>query len=487
MVMKSKYFLSLSILFLLHIDVHGQVGTPVYKQLRQRFYDITYHEEWGNLCYLLHSDHYKYKGLADRKGNVVLAPSKYDYIYFDEGDKYTEAHFEIHRGEKVGYMDTLGNILLEAKYDEEYDILYYRDLHCFFLEGDTKTILLSSSGKKIIEKNNDDIGDIEEGLIAIREKKLWGYMDVANRKIIIPFQYTSARDFNNGVAKVSKGKESFIITNPLKSGGQSNVVSSMTIEVKPQSDIDINIYETRNKQENSFVIIIANQNYSDFFISNAIADGKVFREYCQKTIGIPQSNIIYYEDATLNNIHEAISRIVDIADAYEGDARIIFYYSGCGVTEQHGTPYLVPSDGTLNLLPKSGVSVEFLLHKLSSLNAESCIFFFDVGFDNKNREDSILYNGQFYTTKIRNNCLQGNSAAFFASSNGENAYLYKEKGHGLFTYFLCKKIQQTKGNFTLRELQDYLNINIPKIADQMQKKQYPNIIFSNNNIEKTRL
>ena len=49
---------------------------------------------------------------------------------------------------------------------------------------------------------------------------------------------------------------------------------------------------------------------------------------------------------------------------------------------------------------------------------------------------------------------------FSAATGDETAYSYKEKGHGLFTYFLLKKLKESKGNTTLGELRDYINSNV---------------------------
>ena len=49
-----------------------------------------------------------------------------------------------------------------------------------------------------------------------------------------------------------------------------------------------------------------------------------------------------------------------------------------------------------------------------------------------------------------------------ASQNDETAYPYKEKGHGLFTYYLLKKIQETKGDVSFGELADYVTTEVKK-------------------------
>ena len=44
----------------------------------------------------------------------------------------------------------------------------------------------------------------------------------------------------------------------------------------------------------------------------------------------------------------------------------------------------------------------------------------------------------------------------------ETAYLYKEQRHGMFTYYLLKKLQETKGEATLGEISDYVTSEVRK-------------------------
>ena len=54
------------------------------------------------------------------------------------------------------------------------------------------------------------------------------------------------------------------------------------------------------------------------------------------------------------------------------------------------------------------------------------------------------------------------------------AHPYRDKGHGLFTYFLLKKLQQTNGNTTLGELDDFISDNVMrKSLINNNRKQTP--------------
>jgi len=52
-------------------------------------------------------------------------------------------------------------------------------------------------------------------------------------------------------------------------------------------------------------------------------------------------------------------------------------------------------------------------------------------------------------------------------------------GHGLFTYFLLKKLQETQGNVTYAELSDYVNKQVKRQSVVINnKRQTPTVIPS---------
>ena len=114
-----------------------------------------------------------------------------------------------------------------------------------------------------------------------------------------------------------------------------------------KSDVDQNIPTGKLMRTHTFALIIANENYMEVAnVPNALNDGQIFKEYCQKTLGIPESNIRYIPDATLNRMKRQLSWITQVMEAYKGDANIIFYYAGHGIPdESNQSSYLLPVDG----------------------------------------------------------------------------------------------------------------------------------------------
>lgn len=79
--------------------------------------------------------------------------------------------------------------------------------------------------------------------------------------------------------------------------------------------------------------------------------------------------------------------------------------------------------------------------------------------------------------KVKQEVPQGNMVVFTAAQGDETAYQYKEKGHGMFTYFLLKKLQETKGEATLGELSEYVTSEVKKASLlNNNKSQTPSVI-----------
>jgi hypothetical protein len=82
--------------------------------------------------------------------------------------------------------------------------------------------------------------------------------------------------------------------------------------------------------------------------------------------------------------------------------------------------------------------------------------------------------------------LRGNSAGecaiISATSDDQSALPYKEKNHGFFTYFLLKKLKETKGEVSLKDLSDYLIDVIPLQSVLLNnKEQIPTLRLGINN------
>ena len=231
----------------------------------------------------------------------------------------------------------------------------------------------------------------------------------------------------------------------------------------PSSDVDQNIPEAPVTNTNTFAIIIANENYlKETPVQYALNDGEMFKTYCQKVLGLPEDNIHYTEDATLNMILAEVDWIAKVAKAYNGEASLIVYYAGHGIPDEaSGSSYLLPVDGVGNNL-RTGYSLAELYKTLGALPAKSVTVFMDACFSGAKRGEGMLASARGVAIKAKPEAPKGNMVVFSAAQGDETAYPYEDKGHGLFTYFLLKKLQETKGQVSLGELAQYVQQQVSR-------------------------
>ena len=66
-----------------------------------------------------------------------------------------------------------------------------------------------------------------------------------------------------------------------------------------------------------------------------------------------------------------------------------------------------------------------------------------------------------------------------AADGQETALPWNEKNHGLFTYYLLKKLQDSKDNASLQEIADYVSSEVQKTAaTTLNKAQHPKMTVS---------
>ena len=230
-----------------------------------------------------------------------------------------------------------------------------------------------------------------------------------------------------------------------------------------KSDVDKDIPETGQEHKNTFALIIANEHYQDVAqVPNALHDGQIFAEYCEKTLGIPEDNIKYIEDATLNVIRRQLNWLTQVMEAHEGDAHVIVYYAGHGIPDESSkSAYLLPVDG-YGTDVSTGYSLDKLCTELGSKPAKSVIVLLDACFSGANRDGKMLASARGVAIKAKQESPQGNIVVFSAAQGDQTAYPYKEKGHGLFTYYILKKLKETRGKISLGELTEYVTTEVKK-------------------------
>lgn len=243
--------------------------------------------------------------------------------------------------------------------------------------------------------------------------------------------------------------------------------------------VDTKIPEGCNAKTNTYAFIIANENYAAKPVPFALNDGRIFAQYCIKTLGLKRDHVILYENATVSNLIGCVEQMKNASKANDGKIDLIFYYAGHAFPDEDSkTAWLLPVDGSINL-KRTCYSLNQMYKDLSEVNANSVVCFIDACFSGATRENEMLLEGRGVAIKVKDEIPTGNIIVFTSSTGAETAHQYREKSHGLFTYYLLKKLQDSKGDVTLGELSEYIITNVKRASFEVNHKlQTPTVIPS---------
>lgn len=255
-----------------------------------------------------------------------------------------------------------------------------------------------------------------------------------------------------------------------KSSGSSTSAGNQLITAL--SDVDKDIPENKAESTNKLVLVIANENYDNVAkVEAAYHDGKRFADYCIKTLGIPEQNVSFAPNASLGKMRSEIRHLERSVSSFGEPVDVIVYYAGHGMPDDATkNAYLLPVDGDPLLPTETGLSLESFYKILSDMNARSVSVFLDACFSGARRDGEMLNKARAVVIQPKAAAPKGNMFILSAASGQETALPYKEKNHGMFTYYLLKKLQETKGNATLKELSDYVISNVSRQSALINKK-----------------
>ena len=269
----------------------------------------------------------------------------------------------------------------------------------------------------------------------------------------------------------------------------SNLLNKYNIEVevpKNVSDIDLNIPQNDLQYKYRFALIIGNEDYSSFQkgltnevnVAYARNDAQTFKNYCISVLGIPEKNITLLTNATAAQIFQGVDKLTKLSSVTNGQAEIFFYYAGHGLADPVSKEsFLIPVDVSGGNL-EYAVKMQDIYDKFATSPSKRTIVFLDACFSGGARNKELL---SMRTIRItpKDAALKDNIIVFASSSESESSQSFDKKNHGLFTYFLLKKIQETKGDISYNDLFIYIkeNVAIESILN-LNLHQTPTLLIS---------
>lgn len=251
------------------------------------------------------------------------------------------------------------------------------------------------------------------------------------------------------------------------------------VVAKIGSGVDRDIPVNPQQNTSTFALVVANEQYQSVVpVPFAMNDGSIFKEYCVKTLGIPETNVRYLPNATLNQIRTGLNWLRNITEVFE-NPKIIFYYAGHGIPDEASKfSYILPVDGIGNDVT-TGFKIDDLYASLGGMSADRVTVFMDACFSGSRREEGMLASARGVALKSKPGQPVGNMVVFCAAQGDETAWPDKEQGHGMFTFYLLKKLQETSGDVDLQTLGEYVITNVTRQSVILNgKRQTPCVIPS---------
>lgn len=241
---------------------------------------------------------------------------------------------------------------------------------------------------------------------------------------------------------------------------------------------------TGRKANNTVAVIITNEEYEMASrVNNAVNDGLAFKEYCIKTLGLAPENVKYSSNLTFGKMRKAINDAVGFANVMGGDANLILYYAGHGIPDNETKDaFLMPvdADGTDTQVC---FSLKDLYARINTASLNQCVIFLDACFSGAHRDGDMIVAARGVRLKPKEAKPEGHTIVFSATSGEQAAFSHKGEQHGLFTYFLLKKLQESKGNVKLGELADYLQKNVDLESRRINNMPQTPMVSVSSNIE----
>jgi hypothetical protein len=105
--------------------------------------------------------------------------------------------FQIHHGDKWGFMDRRGRIVIRPQFDAVDDFFGGLAL----VRKEDKSCFIDETGKTVISCNFNAAGNFSKGMAPVRIGRLWGYINRFG-KIVVEPQFQGAAEINNGMGRV---------------------------------------------------------------------------------------------------------------------------------------------------------------------------------------------------------------------------------------------------------------------------------------------
>ncbi len=214
------------------------------------------------------------------------------------------------------------------------------------------------------------------------------------------------------------------------------------------SSVDKNI-PVNPKVTNRIALVIGNEDYtgrlnSEVNVAYARNDAETFKKYALNTLGVEDRNMHFMVNATSGQMKREIDLVAELAKRLGDRCEVVVYYAGHGFPDEvTKVPYLIPVDVDATNLG-SAIKLSEMYEKLGNAGARRVTIFLDACFSGGGRNQGLLA-ARSVAIKPKKEAISGNMVVYSATTGEQSALPFNSEQHGMFTYYLLKALQESKG------------------------------------------
>jgi hypothetical protein len=255
-------------------------------------------------------------------------------------------------------------------------------------------------------------------------------------------------------------------------------------EASLRSDVDKDIPLGIPQGQKRYALIIGNEDYAKYQtgldqevnVAFARNDAEIMAQYVERTLGFSKQNVVVLKDATKGQMSQEIAKLLRYAELGKGESEILFYYSGHGLPEEFSKePFLIPVDVSGSQVT-NGYSLNELYGQLAQYPTKKCTVILDACFSGGARnKELVAMKGVKVKASVSN--VPSNLVVMSSSSGQESSAVFKDKQHGLFTYYLLKSLKESKGTQSYQATMNEVTEQVALEATRMNKIQTPQLLM----------
>ena len=198
-----------------------------------------------------------------------------------------------------------------------------------------------------------------------------------------------------------------------------------------------------NEDALAFIIGVANYENTSAKAVFANSDALMFKDYASEKLGIPENriNTLVDEGADIRKVLLGVKNWLSRA-IKRGQSDVYIFFAGHGLASDDGEQiYLLPYDGTPELLEKTAILRDELFNDIADANPRSVTVFLDTCYSGAGRGEKALLTARPVRLVYKPKPVPQGFTVMTAAAGDQTAKPLGEAKHGMFSYFLMKGME----------------------------------------------